>query len=358
MKAHFILNSTNDVEVIKSEEFSSKVSTKAYLEACVHATDQTDFFARHGLNEKTIKKFRLGFDPKRQAVVFPFSSELECYQTYSLVDKTFSAPHADNTALPIFNPKGLWVSKKKPVFVVMTPINAISILQCGGNAIALCGVDINQFIETIKVKNPMSPLILALNHNPTVRTISEILAAELTNAGINHIVYHVSEEKEDPNELLVADEKRLIRSILKAEDVVRQKYPRGFGSISARDLHALKPTSPAFLVEDILPCGLAVLCAESKVGKSWMAIDLCISLAQGKPFLKYASKKVGCLYLALEDSRSRLDSRMLKILDGNPIPEGIHFSTRASTLDDGLIQQLNDELEDNPNIKLIIIDRH
>ena len=350
-----LLESIKKAEDFTSEEFSAKESTRTYIEACIRDADKTDFFVRYRFNEKTIKKYYLGYDAQKQAIVFPLSSELDCYQTYSLVDKAFSTPHPDNTALPIFNPKGLWVSKKKPVFVVMTPINAISILQCGGNAIALCNVDINQFIETIKVKKPTSPLIISLDHDTASQKTTALLVQKLTKLAVDHIVYNVASSEKELNELLVGDDSKLIEQISQAEKEVLKKYPRGLGCISAQDILNKKIAPPAWLIHDILPQGLAVLCAASKIGKSWMALQMCLAISQGLPFLDYSTNQAECIYLPLEDGEWRLQSRLKKFVTSETCPN-FYMMNYAPTLEDNLIKRLDEELDDHPNVKLVIID--
>ena len=39
-----------------------------------------------------------------------------------------------------------------------------------------------------------------------------------------------------------------------------------------------------WLVEEILPVGLIMLASPPKLGKSWMMLQLCMSIVQGKEF--------------------------------------------------------------------------
>ena len=93
-----------------------------------------------------------------------------------------------------------------------------------------------------------------------------------------------------------------------------------------------------------------------KFGKSWLCLDLCISVAKGQPFLEFETNQSECLYLALEDSFNRLQDRLQKVLGNKEIPEGFHLSIYCNPLNEGLIEQLQEQLNQHPNIKLIIID--
>lgn len=116
----------------------------------------------------------------------------------------------------------------------------------------------------------------------------------------------------------------------------------------------LPPVS--FLIEGILPDGTSLLTAASKIGKSWMVLDLGLCIASGGAFLGHSTNQAGVLYLALEDSPHRLQNRMNKILSGKTAPEQFYFATEAPKLDNGLLDTLDDHLKKYPDTKLIIID--
>lgn len=126
--------------------------------------------------------------------------------------------------------------------------------------------------------------------------------------------------------------------------------------ISAPDLQRAQLPPVKFLVEGILPAGTSLLSAASKIGKSWLELDMGISIASGARFLGHETDQCGVLYLALEDSYHRLQNRMNKILGGKPAPAQFYFSTAAPKLDDGLLDTLDDHLKKYRDTKLIIID--
>lgn len=93
-----------------------------------------------------------------------------------------------------------------------------------------------------------------------------------------------------------------------------------------------------------------------KFGKSWLCLDLCLSVAKGETFLGFNTSKNECLYLALEDSYNRLQDRLRKVLKDAEVPDGFNLSISCSDLDNGLLEELEDYLQQKPNTKLIIID--
>lgn len=134
------------------------------------------------------------------------------------------------------------------------------------------------------------------------------------------------------------------------------KKKPGLSFITATDLQKADLPPVQFLVDGILPVGTSLLSAASKIGKSWMVLDMGLAIAAGKPFMGHNTKQAGVLYLALEDSQSRLQNRMNKVLHGGTAPAGMRFSIVAPTLDEGLLEILADDLKSNPDTKLIIID--
>ena len=343
---------------IDIDDCSKRTSIKDYLKACIKDADKTDYFQKRGLTKETVKKYCLGYDVKRNAIVLPYSSELRYYQTRSISDKKFYKPTNEEAgAEPLFNRKALWGTSQEPVFIVESPLCALSIMQCGGVSVSLCGVGgANKLVKEVKSKKPNAPLVLCLDNDEPGQKATETLEKELQTAKIPYIVFNVAGSKKDPNELLMSNPEELKAAVVAAKREVRKVYKRGVASIAASDLQTAKIDPPEWLIPDVLPQGLAILCASSKVGKSWMAMQMCLAISRGKEFLDYASNQAGCLYLALEDGIFRLKDRLNKVLDGGKAPSTFYLSIKANGLDGGLIKQLDEEFEEHPDIKLIIID--
>ncbi|MBR2871443.1 MAG: AAA family ATPase [Clostridia bacterium] len=111
-----------------------------------------------------------------------------------------------------------------------------------------------------------------------------------------------------------------------------------------------------FVVKDFLPQGLSILCSPPKYGKSWLVLDLCLAVSSGSPFLSKETNEAATLYLALEDSKNRLQSRIYKVLQGEKPSKNFICTTQAETLSGNLISQLEQALKEFPTLKLIVID--
>ncbi|MCI9403495.1 MAG: AAA family ATPase [Oscillospiraceae bacterium] len=130
----------------------------------------------------------------------------------------------------------------------------------------------------------------------------------------------------------------------------------GLEVIKAPDLQRMDLPPVQFAVQGLLPQGLTVLASPPKYGKSWLMLDLCLSVADGDTFLGFRTQQSRVLYLALEDSRNRLQMRMARLLCGRPAPALFDVSTAAGTLDSGLLTQLDGYLAQHPNCRLIVVD--
>lgn len=135
-----------------------------------------------------------------------------------------------------------------------------------------------------------------------------------------------------------------------------KKEQKSIESINAKDLLAKDLPKPYFAIKNMLCQGFTILGGPPKIGKSWLCLDLCISVCTGQPFLEFETVKSDCLYLALEDSYNRLQDRLKKVLGNKDIPKNFHLAINCEPLNEGLIEQLQQELEKNPNLRVIIID--
>ena len=115
---------------------------------------------------------------------------------------------------------------------------------------------------------------------------------------------------------------------------------------------SLPPTR--FIIDRLLPQGLHILAGAPKVGKSWLALWLCLQVAQGKPVWDFPVRGSTVLYLCLEDSFTRIQNRLFQITED--APESLHFATIAAGIGDGLEEQLTDFLALHPDTSMVVID--
>lgn len=145
-----------------------------------------------------------------------------------------------------------------------------------------------------------------------------------------------------------------LRGLCPADPMGQQ--PAGLKVHSMSDLQKADLLPVYFVVDGLLPQGLALLASPPKFGKSWAVLDLCCAVASGGWFLGKHAHKSACLYLALEDSDNRLQSRLNKVLQGKEAPRDFYYATAAPGLANGLIEQLEGFMQGHPDTRLIVVD--
>ena len=330
---------------------------KKYLTACIAAVGGTDYYKRRGLTDDTVRKFYLGFDAEKQAVVIPYSSKLEYYQTRSVDGKEFRKPKTEDAgAEPLYNAEAI-AKTKGAVFVVESPICALSIMQSGGAAIATCGTSgVHKVVAEIKSRKPPCFFVLSMDNDDAGRKAQTDLANALFEAGAKFITYNVAGAHKDPNELLMADPKSLAANVKAATQTARREFSTLKKLFSASELQGRDIPPTKWIVHELLPEGLGIICAPSKYGKSWMMLQLCVAVSQGKPFLERKTEAMDCVYFSLEDSERRFKSRLNKLLNGDKAPSNFYGSVECKAMGNGLFEQLTELLDNYPKVGLIIID--
>ena len=130
-------------------------------------------------------------------------------------------------------------------------------------------------------------------------------------------------------------------------------------SITAADLLALEFDPPKFVVDQLLSEGLTVLGGKPKHGKSWLALLIGWAVAAGCEVDGRASWQGEVLYLALEDTRRRLQGRIAKLRDalGWVVPETLTLRTSSPRAGDGGLYQVAEWLQARPKVaRLVIVD--
>ena len=120
--------------------------------------------------------------------------------------------------------------------------------------------------------------------------------------------------------------------------------------------------SDVYIVDKILPPGVTLLCGHQKIGKSWLALKLCLCATRGVDLWGYKTLHCKALYYCLEDTKKRIHKRYDALLAAaaelhGTTPVGwLDFSFQCPKLDQGLVDELEEYIKDNPECKLVIID--
>lgn len=129
-----------------------------------------------------------------------------------------------------------------------------------------------------------------------------------------------------------------------------------FDTINAAALMKQEFEPLQFGIEKILPHGLFILAGSGKIGKSWLALDMCAAVSSGGKLWDFTAEQGEVLYLALEDNHARLQGRLMKTEAEETDITRLHLATASLGISNGLLEQTHNFLTEYPDTKMIIID--
>jgi hypothetical protein len=196
-----------------------------------------------------------------------------------------------------------------------------------------------------------------MNFHETVGGLEDIFSRcnPLPREGINAAAVKIATEAFKK----FGHQSKLIEAFKKFDAQTPTKTPT---TITAKELSNLEIPPIKWAVDGVIAEGLTILAGKPKMGKSLMAMNLCSSVALGGKALGYADcEKGGVLYLALEDVKRRLQSRlntmlMPDLLAGDNMPDNLHLAFEWPRMGHGGIRQLREKIESIPDIKMVVID--
>ena len=127
-----------------------------------------------------------------------------------------------------------------------------------------------------------------------------------------------------------------------------------FNSKSCEEIMTTVYKPIEFVVDGLLAQGLYILAGAPKVGKSWLALDMCLSIAKGEKVLGQETTQGTALYLCLEDSFQRIQNRLYELTD-EPT-ERLHFVIMSESIGSGLEEQIKNFKKEHSDLKVVFID--
>lgn len=202
-----------------------------FLQAHIHITE-TDYWSKRGLSRETVDRFKLGYiaewrhpkAPKAPAsprLIIPTSPT-----SYLARDTRDSIPEEQRPyskskvgSIQLFNRKALQ-DAKTPIFVVEGELDALSIIEVGGVAVALgTATKSRAFIELCKTSKPSQPLIIALDNDEAGEKTAKELVESLQGLNIPCYRYNPAGEYKDANEALQRNRDALRIAVAEAEHI-------------------------------------------------------------------------------------------------------------------------------------------
>ena len=132
------------------------------------------------------------------------------------------------------------------------------------------------------------------------------------------------------------------------------KMDRPLATVDGRTLMDRPLEPPNFVVDTLISQGLHILAGSPKVGKSWLALWLAVTVAKGEPVWGMSVKQGTTLYLCLEDSVLRIQNRLFEITED--APDSVHFCTECAPIGQGLEEQVEGFLVAHPDTVLVLVD--
>ena len=209
----------------RTQQTTAPADQESQVEYCKEAhrhIKETDYLQKRGLSPEVINRFGLGYVDAYPTGGKPWQAIIIPTGKYSFV-----ARNTDPTATDRYRNKGkstplnwqVLTTATKPIIITEGELDALSIIEVGGEAVGLgSNVNIDLFIDNyVKENNPTQPLILALDNDDPGRKATADLEAKLKAIGIYPYRAELYGRCKDANELLIKDREALTRAIQQAE---------------------------------------------------------------------------------------------------------------------------------------------
>lgn len=128
------------------------------------------------------------------------------------------------------------------------------------------------------------------------------------------------------------------------------------GTFTAAELQGMEFPPIRWIVPEVLPEGLTILAGKPKLGKSWLALDMALAVANGGNALGRDCPQGPALYLALEDNQRRLQRRLNRVEPHGPWPEALEMHTRWPRFDAGGLGRIEAWIKSRDGARLVIVD--
>lgn len=183
----------------------------------VLGADGRNYLLERGFSIDTIRAFHLGFDMEIQSIVIPYGTPEEYYITRSICGKVYRKPSVSVAGPePLFHEEAL--QGDRPVFVVEGQLDAISISEVGGQAVALGGTGYRKLMNTLKRTKKYPCLIIVLDNDEAGRKKSEELCSELKKINACFISADICGSEKDSNDALRKDRDTFALAVKKSEE--------------------------------------------------------------------------------------------------------------------------------------------
>lgn len=224
-------------------EYQNQPKTEQYTHKSIHTADYTQFFLKankdiekttyhRGISLETLNRFKIGYvenwrhpkapnAPASPRLIIPTSRE-----SYLARDTRENIPEEQKPyskskvgSIHIFNAKALQTATK-PIFIVEGELDALSIIEVGGEAVALgTTTKVKSLLEILKTTKPEQPLIISLDNDEAGEKAYKELSEGLQELSIPFYRLNPAGEHKDANEALQSDREAFKQAVEEAEHI-------------------------------------------------------------------------------------------------------------------------------------------
>lgn len=224
-------------------EYQNQPKNEQYTHSNIHTTDYTQFFLQanrdigktsyhRGLSIETLNRFKIGYveswrhpkapnAPASPRLIIPTSKESYLARDTRDQIPEEQKPYAKSKvgSIHLFNAKALQTATK-PIFIVEGELDALSIIEVGGEAVALgTTTKVKSLLELLKTKKPEQPLIIALDNDEAGEKAYRELSEGLKGLSIPFYRLNPAGEYKDANEALQGNREALRQAVEEAEHI-------------------------------------------------------------------------------------------------------------------------------------------
>lgn len=282
--------------------------------------------AWRGISRATLDAFNVGYDlawrhpkapltaPTSARIIIPTGGG--SYIARSIDEDAKEGRYYDIGEKQLYNNRAL-ITAKTPVFIVEGEIDALSIIDAGGEAVALGGTSgTNKLLSLLAEERPAEKLIIALDNDEAGKKATAELVTALNGLKIAYLVVDVYGDYKDANEALQEDREALEDKIKNVEDLARRDYVKEKSVAGYMDTYINRLRYPAKVIPTGftkldtrlgggLSAGLVVIGAVSSLGKTTFLIHVADNMT---------AAGADVLYFSLEMSKAEIITKSLSRL--------------------------------------------
>lgn len=193
---------------------------------------KTDYPQKRGLSKETIDRFLLGYvaewkhpktpkAPSTPRLIIPTSQTSylarDIRESVPAEQKQYSKSKVG--AMHIFNRKAIRTATN-PIFIVEGEIDALSIIEVGGEAVALGSTTmVSKFLKVIEEETIKQPFIISLDNDDAGQRATIELEKGFKALNIEYYIQNITGKHKDANECLQKDREGLKNAVIEAENI-------------------------------------------------------------------------------------------------------------------------------------------